>query len=59
MSTQATVLEKAESSGTQTEQMVVHTLTCLVARFKENNRKPISYFRSALQKPPACWARVF
>jgi len=48
VSTQAVNIEETETTGAQTQQMVVHTLTCLIMKYKENSRKPLHYFRFAM-----------
>jgi len=51
--TTATVLAEAEKSENQTEQMVTHVYRCLVKEFKQEGRKPISYFKFVLD--PECF----
>jgi len=51
--TTATVLAEAEKSENQTEQMVTHVFRCLVTKFKEAGKRPISYFRFVLD--PDCF----
>ena len=51
--TTATVLAEAEKSENQTEQMVEHVFRCLVTKFRDAGRIPISYFRFVLD--PDCF----
>jgi len=42
--TQAAVVTENEQNLNQTDVMVVHTMGCLVDKFRENNRQPINYW---------------
>jgi len=48
VSTQAETVQNTENTGVQTQQMVVHVLTCLITKYKENGKKPLNYFRFML-----------
>lgn len=45
VATQDTVLAEAEKSENQTEQMVTHVFKCLIACWKEAQKKPINFFK--------------
>lgn len=46
--TRSTVLQEAEQSDNQTEQVVRHVLKCLVGGFRESDRQPINFFSFVL-----------
>jgi len=51
--TKETVLAEAEKSENQTEQMVMHVFKCLVARYRELEKKPVNYFKFVMH--PTCF----
>ena len=46
--TQAETLEEAETSDNITDRIVLNVYKCLVQKFKENERKPINFFKFVL-----------
>jgi len=54
--TQETVLDKAEKSENQTEQLVTHVLKTLIEKFQENGRRSVEYFRFVID--PDCFGNT-
>merc|ERR1711874_633690 len=45
VATQETVLEEAEKSETQTEQLVTHTFSVLIDAWRANEKHPLNFFK--------------
>jgi len=51
--TQAAVMTETEKSVSQTDQMVSHVFKCLVLKWKENDKRPLNYFKFVIN--PKCF----
>jgi len=56
VATQETVLEQAEKSENQTEQLVTDTLKTLIQSWKDNNKKPVNFFSFVID--PECFGNT-
>ena len=51
--TQAKVVTETEKSVNQTDQIVTHVLSCLVDRWRENDKQAVNYFKFVIN--PKCF----